>query len=89
MVGRPPSGSVPKLSFQQFMQRGKVLTMYRKYMRLTNKIPDKSSRKEMREWIRTDFDRYKNETDPQRVEVLLAQASRQFKNMESDMLSMF
>ncbi|KAJ1788879.1 LYR motif-containing protein 2 [Coemansia sp. RSA 2399] len=77
----------PTLSFQQFIQRGKVLTMYRKYMRLLNRIPEKSTRKEMREWIRTDFDRYRGEVDPQRIDVLLAQANRQFKEMQSSIYS--
>ncbi|KAJ2212665.1 LYR motif-containing protein 2 [Coemansia sp. RSA 487] len=77
------TNSKPSMSFQQFIQRGKVLTMYRKYMRLLNRIPEKSTRKEMREWIRADFDRYKGEADPQRIDILLAQASRQFKEMQS------
>ncbi|KAJ1966143.1 hypothetical protein GGI12_000292 [Dipsacomyces acuminosporus] len=79
----------PALSFQQFIQRGKVRSIYRKYMRLTKRIPDRDSRKEMREWIRADFDRYRHETDSKRVEVLLAQAGRQYKEMESSMFSMF
>ncbi|KAJ2475477.1 hypothetical protein EV174_005262 [Coemansia sp. RSA 2320] len=78
----------PVVTFQQFIQRGKVVSMYRKYMRLTKQIADKSSRRELRQWIRADFDRYRNESDPQRVNVLLAQASRQYKNMESGMLPM-
>ncbi|KAJ2720069.1 LYR motif-containing protein 2 [Coemansia sp. Benny D115] len=78
----------PQLSLQQFILRGKVLATYRKYMRLTKRIPDKPSRKEMRQWIRGDFDRYKNEADPKRIKVLLAQATRQYKEMESGMLSM-
>ncbi|KAJ1943215.1 hypothetical protein FBU59_002978 [Linderina macrospora] len=78
----------PPLSFQQFIQRGKVIAMYRKYMRLTKRIPDKSDRREMRQWIRGDFDRYRLESDAQRVEVLLAQATRQYKEMESGMFSM-
>ncbi|KAJ2712593.1 hypothetical protein H4S00_005715, partial [Coemansia sp. D1744] len=53
----------PNLSFQQFIQRGQVIGMYRKYMRLTQRIADKTTRKETREWIRGDFDRYKHETD--------------------------
>ncbi|KAJ2861233.1 hypothetical protein GGH94_005030 [Coemansia aciculifera] len=78
----------PALSFQQFIQRGQVISMYRKYMRLTKQIPDKPSRRELREWIRGDFDRYRTESDPRRVDVLLAQASRQYKNMESGMFPM-
>ncbi|KAJ2548737.1 hypothetical protein EV175_004714 [Coemansia sp. RSA 1933] len=77
----------PTLSFQQFIQRGKVLAMYRKYMRLLNRIPEKKTRKEMREWIRTDFDRYRDESDPQRIDVLLAQANRQLKEMQSSIYS--
>ncbi|KAI9505932.1 hypothetical protein GGI25_001447 [Coemansia spiralis] len=73
----------PTLSFEQFIQHGKVLAMYRKYMRLTKHISDKPTRKEMRQWIRADFDRYKTETDPKRIDVLLAQAGRQYKEMQS------
>ncbi|KAJ1934819.1 hypothetical protein EC988_008685, partial [Linderina pennispora] len=65
----------PPLSFQQFIQRGKVIAMYRKYMRLTKRIPDKNDKREMRQWIRGDFDRYRSEADTQKIEVLLAQAT--------------
>ncbi|KAJ2455785.1 hypothetical protein EV183_000633 [Coemansia sp. RSA 2336] len=78
----------PPLSFQQFIQRGKVIGMYRKYMRLTKRIADTSARRETRQWIRSDFERYKHETDPKRIDVLLAQASRQYKEMESGIFSM-
>ncbi|KAJ2439023.1 LYR motif-containing protein 2 [Coemansia sp. RSA 2424] len=78
----------PALSLQQFIQRGQVIAMYRKFMRLTKRAPDKPSRREMREWIRVDFDRYRTEADPRRIDVLLAQASRQYKNMESGMFPM-
>ncbi|KAJ2367847.1 hypothetical protein H4S01_001922 [Coemansia sp. RSA 2610] len=76
------------LSFQQFVQRGKVIGMYRKYMRLTARIADTAARRETRQWIQGDFDRYRGETDPRRVEVLLAQASRQYKELESGVFSM-
>ncbi|KAJ2760132.1 LYR motif-containing protein 2 [Coemansia sp. BCRC 34490] len=79
--------SKPTLSFKQFIQRGKVLAMYRKYMRLLKQIPDKKTRKEMREWIRFDFDKYRSETDSQRIEVLIGQANRQFKEMQSSIFS--
>ncbi|PIA13085.1 hypothetical protein COEREDRAFT_11796 [Coemansia reversa NRRL 1564] len=75
-------------SFQRFIQRGKVLTMYRRFMRLTKRVPDSTTRKETRAWIRGDFERYKSESDPQRIDVLLAQASRQYKEMESGVFSM-
>ncbi|KAJ2496439.1 hypothetical protein GGH96_005835 [Coemansia sp. RSA 1972] len=78
----------PNLSFQQFIQRGQVISMYRKYMRLTQRIADKTARRETREWVRGDFDRYKHETDTRRIDVLLAQASRQYKELESGVFSM-
>ncbi|KAJ2706411.1 LYR motif-containing protein 2 [Coemansia spiralis] len=80
--------AAPPLSFQQFMQRGKVLTMYRRFMRLTKRVSDRAARRETRDWVRSGFERHRAETDPARIEVFLAQASRQYKELEAGVFSM-
>ncbi|KAJ2855377.1 LYR motif-containing protein 2 [Coemansia asiatica] len=76
------------MDFRQFIQRGKVINMYRKFMRLTKRIPDKQTRLETRQWIRDDFHRHAGQTDPARIDVILAQANRHYKELESGVFSM-
>ncbi|KAJ2156934.1 hypothetical protein GGF46_004853 [Coemansia sp. RSA 552] len=88
MPARGLHSARPNLSLRQFIQRGKVIAMYRQFMRLTKRIDDNEARRETRQWIRGDFERYRNESDLQRVEVLLAQARRQYKEMEGGVFSL-
>ncbi|KAJ1858577.1 hypothetical protein LPJ57_007018 [Coemansia sp. RSA 486] len=76
------------MDFRQFIQRGKVISMYRKFMRLTKRIADKQTRLETRQWIKEDFHRHAGQEDPARIDVLLAQANRHYKELESGVFSM-
>ncbi|KAJ2763958.1 hypothetical protein IWQ57_005364, partial [Coemansia nantahalensis] len=57
--------------------------MYRRFMRLAKRVPDKAARRETRDWVRSGFERHRGETDPARIDVFLAQASRQYKELDA------
>lgn len=43
--------------------RGKVLSLYRSFLRATRNIPNPQARCETIDWLRGDFERKKDETD--------------------------
>uniref|UniRef100_A0A8C1MY13 LYR motif-containing protein 2 n=1 Tax=Cyprinus carpio TaxID=7962 RepID=A0A8C1MY13_CYPCA len=51
------------LSLKQFLQRQKVLGVYRDLLRSIRKIPIESDRRYLRDWAREEFKRNKSETD--------------------------
>uniref|UniRef100_A0AAQ4QQQ6 LYR motif-containing protein 2 n=1 Tax=Gasterosteus aculeatus aculeatus TaxID=481459 RepID=A0AAQ4QQQ6_GASAC len=52
------------LSLKQFLQRQRVLGIYRNMMRTIRKVPDEADRKYLSDWARQEFKRNKNAQDP-------------------------
>uniref|UniRef100_A0A3B5KMD2 LYR motif-containing protein 2 n=1 Tax=Xiphophorus couchianus TaxID=32473 RepID=A0A3B5KMD2_9TELE len=48
------------LSLKQFLQRQKVLGVYRSMLRTIRQVPDEADRKYLRGWAREEFKRNKN-----------------------------
>ncbi|MED6282524.1 hypothetical protein CHARACLAT_033027 [Characodon lateralis] len=51
------------LSLKQFLQRQKVLAVYRNMFRTIRQVPDEADRKYLRDWAREEFKRNKNATN--------------------------
>lgn len=47
----------------QFLQRQKVLGIYRNMLRTIRQVPDEGDKKYLRDWARDEFKRNKNATD--------------------------
>ncbi|KAJ8409755.1 hypothetical protein AAFF_G00218140 [Aldrovandia affinis] len=50
-------------SLKQFLQRQKVLGLYRTMMRTIRQVPNEDDRKYLRDWARDEFKRNKAATD--------------------------
>ncbi|KAI8820847.1 LYR motif-containing protein 2 [Fimicolochytrium jonesii] len=74
----------PILSLDQFLTRQKVLTLYRSILRLSKHLPP-SDAAFVREWARSDFDRYRNVDvgDVDRIRMLLSQGMVQLRTLET------
>uniref|UniRef100_A0A8C2AJA6 LYR motif-containing protein 2 n=1 Tax=Cyprinus carpio TaxID=7962 RepID=A0A8C2AJA6_CYPCA len=60
------------LSLKQFLQRQKVLGVYRDLLRSIRKIPIESDRRYLRDWAREEFKRNKSETDQWRCFIIIS-----------------
>ncbi|KAK3696119.1 hypothetical protein RRG08_061894 [Elysia crispata] len=58
-----------QLTLKQFMLRTEVLKLYRSMLRVTYRIDDLAQRKNLQQWIRTDFDNNKDHSDELAVPV--------------------
>ncbi|XP_021167074.2 LYR motif-containing protein 2 isoform X1 [Fundulus heteroclitus] len=60
MISRVPPAA---LSLKQFLQRQRVLALYRNMLRTIRQVPDEADRKYLRDWARDEFKRNKDATN--------------------------
>ncbi|CZT20380.1 uncharacterized protein RCC_06240 [Ramularia collo-cygni] len=71
----------PLLSLEQFLQRQKVMNLWREIIRATNKIPIEDTRKEMRDFAREEFERFRHVDDLGHVRYLVSTGKTQLDSM--------
>uniref|UniRef100_A0A3Q2P9A7 LYR motif-containing protein 2 n=1 Tax=Fundulus heteroclitus TaxID=8078 RepID=A0A3Q2P9A7_FUNHE len=60
MISRVPPAA---LSLKQFLQRQRVLALYRNMLRTIRQVPYEADRKYLRDWARDEFKRNKDATN--------------------------
>ncbi|XP_078068620.1 LYR motif-containing protein 2 [Mustelus asterias] len=78
-AGRLPAGV---LSFKQFMHRQKVLSLYRKILRVIYQIPNEGDKQYLKNWAREEFKRNKNATNEDVVRMMFTHGNLQLKELE-------
>ncbi|XP_051952400.1 LYR motif-containing protein 2 [Xyrauchen texanus] len=73
------------LSLKQFLQRQKVLGVYRNLFRIIRKIPDESDRRYMRDWAREEFKRNKSETNQDVIRMMITQAQNHLEDLRKSL----
>ncbi|KAI8684735.1 LYR motif-containing protein 2 [Fusarium keratoplasticum] len=79
-----PGGSrlKPTLSLDQFIQRARVLSLYRTILRGTKRIADPATRAESRKYARDEFDRHRGVSDASQIRYLLSRGKTEWEGME-------
>ncbi|KAF4591981.1 LYR motif-containing protein 2 [Ophiocordyceps camponoti-floridani] len=75
-----PNHPIPTL--QHFLQRARVLALYRAIMRATGRIADARTRAETRSHVRHEFERYRHVDDLSHIRYLLSTGKTQWDSME-------
>jgi Complex 1 protein (LYR family) len=70
------------LSLDQFLQRQRVLSLWREIVRATNKIPLSNTRNEMRQYARQGFERNRNVTDLIQIRYLISTGKTELEGMQ-------
>nr|XP_053643328.1 LYR motif-containing protein 2-like isoform X1 [Cherax quadricarinatus]XP_053643338.1 LYR motif-containing protein 2-like isoform X1 [Cherax quadricarinatus] len=65
-----------------FMLRTEAIKLYRNILRQLQHLPDKSQRKEIREWARADFETHRHHEDEEVIKVLIMQGKKQLEELE-------
>lgn len=79
-VGRSRLGGT--LSLDQFLQRARVLALYRRIVRGTRRINDPTTRAETRQFARGEFEHHRNVTDLAHIRYLVSVGKTEWENME-------
>ncbi|KAI0452309.1 complex 1 LYR protein [Xylaria acuta] len=78
----PKSGLRPTLSLDHFLQRVRVLALYRTVLRGTRHINDPATRSETRSFARAEFERHRGVTDINHIRYLLSTGKTEWESME-------
>ncbi|KAF2454372.1 hypothetical protein BDY21DRAFT_110224 [Lineolata rhizophorae] len=70
--GRRPRSKRPALGLEHFLQRQRVLALWRDIVRSINKIPASSTRREMRDFARSEFEWNRHVTDITHIRYLVS-----------------
>lgn len=70
------------MSLDQFLQRSKVLSLYRSILRGTKRIADPTTKAESRRYARDEFERHRGVTDSAHVRYLLSTGKTEWEGME-------
>ncbi|KAI0473582.1 hypothetical protein GGR56DRAFT_676067 [Xylariaceae sp. FL0804] len=70
------------LSLEYFVQRARVLSLYRTILRGTGRIHDATTRAETRGFARVEFERHRAVTDLGHIRYLLSTGKTQWEGME-------
>lgn len=76
------SDSVPRLNLSNFLLRQRTIALWRDVVRTTNKLPKgSSSRREMKEFAREEFERNKHVQDPVQIRYLVSTGKTQLEQI--------
>ncbi|XP_065124789.1 LYR motif-containing protein 2 [Paramisgurnus dabryanus] len=73
------------LNLKQFLQRQKVLGVYRDLLRSIRKIPQESDRTYLRDWAREEFKRNKSETNQDVIRMMITQANNHLEDLRKSL----
>jgi bacillopeptidase F (M6 metalloprotease family) len=71
------------LNLKQFLLRQEVLKLYRDLHRLIKKVPDESSKRELKQWLRDDFKKNKHQTEELQIKMSIQIGMRQYRELEN------
>ncbi|KAK2856666.1 hypothetical protein Q5P01_005401 [Channa striata] len=73
------------LSLKEFLQRQKVLGIYRDMLRTIQQVPDEVDRKYLRDWARDEFKRNKESTDQDAIRMMITQAKKHLEELQKSL----
>ncbi|XP_053699906.1 LYR motif-containing protein 2 [Synchiropus splendidus] len=73
------------LTLKQFLQRQKVLGIYRSMLRAIQQVPEEADRKYLRDWARDEFKRNRGATDQDAVRMMITQAKNHLEELQKSL----
>ncbi|OAL53404.1 hypothetical protein IQ07DRAFT_641795 [Pyrenochaeta sp. DS3sAY3a] len=88
---KPPSrlqarGKKP-LGLDHFIQRQRAIALWRDIVRSTSRIPDQSTRKDMRQFAKSEFEQHRHVTDLSHIRYLISSGKTQFETMKGSLIN--
>ncbi|XP_068223334.1 LYR motif-containing protein 2 [Palaemon carinicauda] len=71
------------MSLKQFMLRREAIMLYRNILRQAQLLPDKTQRKEIRDWTRSEFEMHRHQEKEEAIKLLLFQGKKQLEQLET------
>ncbi|KAL6709636.1 hypothetical protein ACN47E_001064 [Coniothyrium glycines] len=91
VASKPPSRFRARgkslVSLDHFIQRQRALALWRDIVRSTSRIVDEATRKDMRQFARSEFEQHKQVTDLGHIRYLISYGKTQFQTMEGTLIN--
>ncbi|KAJ5532357.1 hypothetical protein N7504_009420 [Penicillium tannophilum] len=78
---QPSKLKKPAISLDHFIQRQRVLALWREIVRALNKIPPSTTRSELHSYARQEFERHRDVKDVPHIRYLLSTGKAEFDTM--------
>ncbi|KAK3827758.1 MAG: hypothetical protein J3Q66DRAFT_321014 [Benniella sp.] len=72
-------------NLEYFLTRARVLSLYRDIQRTLKNVKDPRDRKDLQTWARADFERYRHETNQDKIKSLISQGKHQFHALQTNL----
>ncbi|XP_012676842.1 LYR motif-containing protein 2 [Clupea harengus] len=72
-------------TLKQFLQRQKVLGLYRSMLKTIRQVPDDADRKYLRNWAREEFQRNKNASNQDAIRMMITQANMHLDDLRKSL----
>ncbi|XP_034555528.1 LYR motif-containing protein 2 [Notolabrus celidotus] len=73
------------LTLKQFLQRQKILGIYRTMLRTIRQVPDEADRKYLRDWARDEFKRNKGASNQDAIRMMVTQANNHLEELQKSL----
>ncbi|XP_072534740.1 LYR motif-containing protein 2 [Salminus brasiliensis] len=73
------------LTLKQFLQRQRVLGLYRSMLRTIREVPDEADRKYLKDWAREEFKRNKEATNQDAIRMMITQANNHLQELKKSL----
>ncbi|KAJ6215634.1 hypothetical protein RDWZM_010134 [Blomia tropicalis] len=73
------------LPLSYFIRRQKVLSLYRKFYRLTRNLESEQQRIDLRRWVRDEFRSKMKTNDNELIEIYLTNGQNAFRDLENSL----
>ncbi|TWW68352.1 LYR motif-containing protein 2 [Takifugu flavidus] len=77
--------SLKQLIRDQFLQRQKILGIYREMLRTIRQVPEEGDRKYLKDWARDEFKRNKSVTNQDAVRMMITQANNHLEELKKSL----
>ncbi|XP_060907383.1 LYR motif-containing protein 2 [Labrus mixtus] len=81
-ISRLPTAA---LSLKQFLQRQRILGIYRNMLKTIRQVPSEGDRKYLRDWARDEFKRNKSATNPDAIRMMVSQANNHLEELQKSL----
>ncbi|KAJ9216510.1 hypothetical protein DTO166G4_1726 [Paecilomyces variotii] len=79
---QPSKSKKPALGLEHFLQRQRVLSLWREIVRALNQVPKSPTRDELRAYARQEFERNRNVEDLSHIRYLVSTGKAEFDTMK-------
>ncbi|XP_056150314.1 LYR motif-containing protein 2 [Lampris incognitus] len=72
-------------TLKQFLQRQRVLAIYRNMLKTIRQVPGEADRKYLTDWAREEFKRNKKATDQDAIRMMITQANNHLEELQKSL----